>query len=102
VNRLYNVISSYEEIGFSLVFRRINEGNSIFIIYGTSLVRGNKRLYLTRGFREVFAKQKFGKIQQEFSSKSLLNEGERSERQQAVPEDLRSKPQSNFWWRSIR
>ena len=32
--------------------------------------------------------EKFGKIQQEFSSKSLLNEGERSERLQAVPEDL--------------
>jgi len=45
-------------------------------------------LNLTSGFREVFAKQKFGKIQQEFSSKSLLNEGERSERLQAVPEDL--------------
>jgi len=42
-------------------------------------------LALTSGFREVFAKQKFGKIQQEFSSKSLLNEGERSERLQAVP-----------------
>jgi len=53
VNRLYNVISSYEEIGFSLVFRRINEGNSIFIIYGTSLVRGNKRLYLTSRLSEV-------------------------------------------------
>jgi len=26
----------------------------------------------------------------------LLNEGERSERLQAVPEDLRSKPQSNL------
>ena len=47
MNRLYNVISSYEVIGFSLVFRRINEGNSIKNIYGTSLVRGNKRLYLT-------------------------------------------------------
>jgi len=47
VNRLYNVISSYEVIGFFLVFRRINEGNSIKNIYGTSLVRGNKRLYLT-------------------------------------------------------
>jgi hypothetical protein len=45
-------------------------------------------LRITFGFREVFAKQKFEKIQQEFSSKSLLNEGERSERLQAVPEDF--------------
>ena len=58
MNRLYNVISSYEEIGFSLVFRRINEGNSIFIIYGTSLVRGNKRLYLTSRLREVRSPRK--------------------------------------------
>ena len=53
VNRLYNVISSYEVIGFFLVFRRINEGNSIKNIYSTSLVRGNKRLYLTSGIKEV-------------------------------------------------
>jgi hypothetical protein len=54
VNRLYNVISSYEVIGFFLVFRRINEGNSIKNIYGTSLVRGNKRLYLTPFKRTFF------------------------------------------------
>jgi len=72
VNRLYNVISSYEEIGFSLVFRRINEGNSIFIIYGTSLVRGNKRLYLTSEFNEV-AEGDLGKTRAEcFSVKFLL------------------------------
>ncbi len=53
MNRLYNVISSYEVIGFLSVFRRINEGNSIFIIYGTSLVRGNKILDLTSRLSEV-------------------------------------------------
>jgi len=86
VNCLYNVISSYEVIGFLSVFRRINEGNSIFIIYGTSLVRCNKRLYLTSGIKEVA--KRFGKFQQEISFYPLLNEGERSERLQAVPEDF--------------
>jgi len=42
-------------------------------------------LHLTSGFREVFAKQKFGWSLQGGISKSLLNEGERSERLQAVP-----------------
>jgi len=32
---------------------RFNEGNSIKNIYGVSLVRGNKRLYLTSVFGEV-------------------------------------------------
>jgi len=40
------------------------------------------------GFREVFAKQKFGWSLQGGISKSLLNEGERSESLQDVPEDF--------------
>jgi len=42
-------------------------------------------LNITLGFREVFAKQKFGWSLQGEISKSLLNEGERNERLQAVP-----------------
>jgi hypothetical protein len=60
VNRLYNVISSYKVIDFLSVFRRINEGNSIKNIYGTSLVRGNKRLYLTSRLSEVSQSEIWG------------------------------------------
>ena len=37
-----------------------------------SVLSKNSKIGYKSGFREVFAKQKFGKIQQEFSSKSLL------------------------------
>ena len=81
MNRLYNVISSYEVIGFSLVFRRINEGNSIFIIYGTSLVRGNKRLYLTSQLGEVpNVVRNLGKFM-EFPAKLLFCDPVRDDRE---------------------
>jgi len=56
-------------------------------------------LRITSGFREVFAKQKFGKIQQEFSSKSLLNSPEQSESLQGVG---RAKRRSRERGRSIQ
>jgi len=43
-------------------------------------------LDLTSGIKEVA--KRFGKFQQEISFYPLLNEGERSERLQAVPEDF--------------
>ena len=47
----------------------------------------SSKFHLTSGFREVRASE-FGRSLQGEISKSLLNEGERSERLQAVPEDF--------------
>ena len=49
-----------------------------------------KKFHITSGFREARVKRAFGcsEVQPNETSKSLLNEGERSERLQAVPEDL--------------
>lgn len=56
------------------------------------LLSPRRILNITSRIKEVA--KRFGKFQQEISFYPLLNEGERSERLQAVPEDLRSKPQS--------
>ena len=46
----------------------------------------SSKFHLTSGIKEVA--KRFGKFQQEISFYPLLNEGERSERLQAVPEDF--------------
>jgi hypothetical protein len=62
-------------------------GIPLLFLFSKKKVGTQILLNLTSGFREVRASE-FGRSLQGEISKSLLNEGERSERLQAVPEDF--------------